>query len=205
MSFEFPNHFLKLTAVENLTYFSRVYQSARYTPHELLALVGLDPDGELLVSQFSKGMKNRLSVARALLHDPRILFLDEPTSGLDPLNARGVKDLILAQKAQGKTIFLTTHDMTIADELCDRVALIVDGQIRQVGAPRDLKLQHGRASVRVGYVNEGGQAQREFALAGLAHNADFLALLSNETVQTLHSQEASLEDVFIEVTGRRLQ
>lgn len=187
MSFEFPNHFLKLTAVENLTYFSRVYQSARYTPHELLALVGLDPDGELLVSQFSKGMKNRLSVARALLHDPRILFLDEPTSGLDPLNARGVKDLILAQKAQGKTIFLTTHDMTIADELCD------------------LKLQHGRASVRVGYVNGGGQAQREFALAGLAHNADFLALLSNETVQTLHSQEASLEDVFIEVTGRRLQ
>lgn len=205
VSFEFPNHFLKLTAVENLTYFSRLYQTTRYTPRELLALVGLEPDGDLLVSQFSKGMKNRLSVARALLHNPRILFLDEPTSGLDPLNARGIKDLILAQKSQGKTIFLTTHDMTIADELCDRVALIVDGHIRQVGAPRDLKLQHGRASVRVGYVNGGGQAQREFALAGLAENEDFLKLLRSENVQTLHSQEASLEDVFIEVTGRRLQ
>ncbi|KPL76588.1 ATP-binding protein [Ornatilinea apprima] len=205
VSFEFPNHFLKLTAVENLTYFSRLYQTVRYTPRELLALVGLEPDGELLVSQYSKGMKNRLSVARALLHNPRILFLDEPTSGLDPLNARGIKDLILAQKSQGKTIFLTTHDMTIADELCDRVALIVDGRIRMVGAPRDLKLQHGRASVRVGYVNGGGQAQREFELAGLAENEDFLKLLRSENVQTLHSQEASLEDVFIEVTGRRLQ
>ena len=74
------------------------------------------------VSQYSKGMKNRLSVARALLHSPELLFMDEPTAGLDPLNARRIKDLIREQKAAGKTVFLTTHDMSVADELCDRVA-----------------------------------------------------------------------------------
>jgi len=205
VSFELPNHFLKLSALENLTYFSRLYQGRTHDPRQLLAWVGLQEDGDLLVSQYSKGMKNRLSVARALLHDPQLLFLDEPTSGLDPVNARGMKDLILAQRAAGKTVFLTTHDMAIADELCDRVALIVDGEIRQIGSPREMKLRYGRSSVRVNYANGNGLEQQEFSLQGLADNREFLSVLRSGTVQTIHSQEASLEDVFIEVTGRRLQ
>src|SRR5262245_10163546 len=112
-------------------------------------------------------MKNRLSLARALLHRPQLLFLDEPTAGLDPVNARRIKELIKGQKQAGKTIFLTTHDMTVADELCDRVAFIVDGQIKVIDCPRELKLRYGQARVRVEYQGIGDSKIREFPLAGL--------------------------------------
>lgn len=205
VSFEFPNHFLKLTALENLTYFSQLYSGETRSPQALLELVGLADDGHMPVSQYSKGMKNRLSVARALLHNPELLFLDEPTAGLDPVNARRIRELIKAQKQAGKTIFLTTHDMTVADELCDWVAFIVDGQIRLIDRPRELKLRYGQARVRVEYHGLNGIASREFPLAGLGDNHGFLGLLRDHQVQTLHTLEATLEEVFIQVTGRELR
>jgi fluoroquinolone transport system ATP-binding protein len=205
VSFELPNHFLKLTAVENLTYFGSLYGKSTRSPQELLELVGLGEDGGLLVSQFSKGMKNRLTVARALLHDPELLFLDEPTAGLDPMNARRIKQLIKTQQEAGKTVFLTTHDMTIAEALCDRVAFIVDGEIKLIDTPRQLKLQHGKPTVRVEYLANGSgrSAAQEFALADLGQNG-FVNLVQQHPVQTIHSQEASLDDIFIQVTGRSL-
>ncbi|NHZ71923.1 MAG: ATP-binding cassette domain-containing protein [Aquificales bacterium] len=205
VSFELPNHFLKLTAVENLTYFSSLYRQPTQSPQALLEMVGLGADGDQLVSQYSKGMKNRLTVARALLHNPELLFLDEPTAGLDPMNARRLKDLIKAQQEAGKTIFLTTHDMTVAEALCDRVAFIVDGEIQLIDAPKRLKLQHGKPTVRVEYLANGNgrAAEQEFALADLGQN-DFLNLVQQHPVQTIHSQEATLEDIFIQVTGRSL-
>ncbi|HEV2668736.1 MAG TPA: ABC transporter ATP-binding protein, partial [Blastocatellia bacterium] len=118
VSFEAPNHYLKLTALENLRYFAALYGDATQEPRGLIERVGLGADGDKPVSQFSKGMKNRLNVARALLHDPELLFLDEPTTGLDPVNARLIKELIEEQRSAGKTVFLTTHNMTVADELC---------------------------------------------------------------------------------------
>jgi fluoroquinolone transport system ATP-binding protein len=204
VSFEFPNHFLKLTAHENLAYFGSLYRRMRWSPQALLEMVGLEGDGGTPVGQFSKGMKNRLTVARALLHDPELLFLDEPTSGLDPGNARRVRDLIREQKRAGKTIFLTTHDMAAADELCDRVALIVDGRLALIDAPRALKLRYGRAIVRVELDSEAGTEQREYPLEGLGDNSGFLEVLRTRQVQTLHTQEATLEDVFLRVTGRSL-
>ncbi len=140
ISFEFPNHFQKLTAFENLLYFSRLYQRKTTDPMVLLEQVGLFDDARQPVEQYSKGMKNRLTFARALIHDPRILFLDEPTSGLDPLNAHMIKEMIRAQQQAGKTIFLTTHNMNVAEELCDRVALIVEGEIIVMDTPRQLKI-----------------------------------------------------------------
>ncbi len=134
VSFEFPNHYLKLTALENLRYFAALYGNATKEPRRLLERVGLGEDGDKPVAQFSKGMKNRLNVARALLHDPELLFLDEPTTGLDPVNARLIKELIEEQRSAGKTVFLTTHNMTVADELCDRVGFIVDGEVRLIDA-----------------------------------------------------------------------
>jgi fluoroquinolone transport system ATP-binding protein len=205
VSFEFPTHFLKLSAIENLTYFGRLYHADAQPPHVVLGWVGLENDGTMPVSQYSKGMKNRLSVARALLHNPELLFLDEPTAGLDPLNARRIKELIKSQKDAGKTVFLTTHDMAIADELCDRVALIVDGRIQVIDPPRDLKLRYGQARVRVAYRLADHVEQCEFPLSGLGDNPEFLNLLRTRDVQTIHSLEASLEDVFIRITGRRLQ
>ncbi len=204
VSFEFPNHYLKLTARENLTYFRSLYGGNTHEPEQLLEMVGLKNDGEMQVSQYSKGMKNRLSIARSLLNDPELVFMDEPTSGLDPVSARNIKRLILEQKENGKTIFLTTHDMVVADELCDRVAFIVDGEIALIDAPRTLKLDHGQSSVRVEYVNDRTVVVREFPLEGLAANDDFQKILQENKIQTLHSQEATLEQVFIRVTGRGL-
>ncbi|HEX6386018.1 MAG TPA: ABC transporter ATP-binding protein [Anaerolineae bacterium] len=204
VSFEVPNHYLKLTAVENLTYFGSLYGGRVQSPQALLEMVGLGRDGDMLVSQYSKGMKNRLTLARALLHDPELLFLDEPTAGLDPVNARRVKELVQAQQQAGKTIFLTTHDMAVADSLCDRVAFIVDGQIPLIDAPRQLKLRFGRPTVGVEYSANGRSARQEFPLAGLGDNSDFLQLLRSQQVQTIHTQEATLEDIFIQVTGRSL-
>ena len=167
-------------------------------------MVGLENDGDMPVAQFSKGMKNRLSVARALLHSPKLLFLDEPTAGLDPVNARRIKNIIRQQQAAGKTIFLTTHDMNVATDLCDRVAFIVDGEIKLIDSPEKLRLQYGKPQVRVSFQQNGHVAQKVFNLAGLAENGRFQQLLRQESIQTMHTQEATLEDIFIEVTGREL-
>ncbi len=205
VSFEFPNHYLKLTGIENLTYFSSLYRDKTESPQDLLDLVGLNDDGGMLVSQYSKGMKNRLSVARSLLNNPELIFMDEPTAGLDPLNARRIKELIKTQKQAGKTVFLTTHDMTVADALCDRIAFIVDGKIELIDTPRELKLRYGERRVRLEYGTDNGTERREFPLEGLGNNTDFLNLLRRNDVQTIHTLEATLEDIFIQVTGQRLK
>lgn len=205
VSFELPNHYLKLTAVENLTYLGSLYAGPVKHPAELLEMVGLGSDGDLLVSQYSKGMKNRLSVARSLMHDPDLLFMDEPTAGLDPVNARRIKELIRAQKDAGKTVFLTTHDMAVANELCDRVAFIINGEIKLIDSPRNLRLQHGEAKVRVEFQLNGHLEREDFALEQLGGNGRFRQLLNSNSIQTMHTQEATLEDIFIEVTGHSLQ
>lgn len=204
VGFELPNHFLRLTARENLAYFAALYRTPTRDPLELLDQVGLVGDAATPVGQFSKGMRARLNLARALLHSPPLLFLDEPTSGLDPVNARRVKELIREQQRAGRTIFLTTHNMAIADELCDRVAFLVDGAIAALDAPRTLKLRYGAPTVRVEYQNGAGLNSRDFALDGLGDSAEFLALLRGCDVQTIHTQEATLEQIFIQVTGREL-
>lgn len=204
VGFELPNHFGKLTALENLHFFGAFYQRPLQDPMQLLKLVGLQEDANKLVRDYSKGMKMRLNFVRALRHNPDILFFDEPTSGLDPTNARILKDMILEQKAQGKTIFITTHNMQDAEELCDRVAFIVEGEIRLIDAPKALKLKHGQRRVKVEYLN--GQTQTQvFPLDGLGNNLEFLRILQEENLETIHSEEASLEDIFIEVTGTKLR
>jgi fluoroquinolone transport system ATP-binding protein len=204
VSFETPNHFLKLTGLENLHYFGALYRRATRTPSALLAAVGLESDGDRLVGQYSKGMKCRLSIARCLLNNPDLLFLDEPTGGLDPTSAQRVKDLVRAEREGGATVFLTPHDMAAADELCDRVAFIVDGRIVCIDSPRALKLQHGERTVRVGYLANGRPTHADYPLDGLADDAAFHQVLREREVQTLHTREATLADVFIRVTGRAL-
>ncbi|MEM7334967.1 MAG: ABC transporter ATP-binding protein [Chloroflexota bacterium] len=204
VSFELPNHYLKLTAVENLSYFSALYSGNTLSTGELLKMVDLEADANTLVSQFSKGMKNRLSVARSLLHQPELIFMDEPTAGLDPVNARRIKNIIRTQKENGRTVFLTTHDMNVANELCDRVAFIIDGEIKLIDSPRTLRLRHSEPKVRVEFQMNGHLEQEEFLLEKIGENGRFLQLLNANGVQTIHTQEATLEDIFIEVTGRGL-
>jgi fluoroquinolone transport system ATP-binding protein len=204
VSFEAPNHFGKLTGFENLRYFASLYGGATRAPEALLDALALGEDRDKPVAQYSKGMKCRLSIARSLIANPELLFLDEPTGGLDPVNARRVKDVVRAERDAGCTVFLTTHDMIAADELCDRVAFIVDGRIAGIESPRALKLEHGERSVRVEYADDGGTAHADFPLDGLGDNAAFVQLLREGEIQTLHTREATLAEVFIRVTGRSL-
>jgi fluoroquinolone transport system ATP-binding protein len=205
VSFELPNHYQKLTGLENLRFFASLYDGPTLDPAELLTAVGLGGHAGTRVANYSKGMQMRLTFARSLLNDPDLLFLDEPTSGLDPVSARNVKDLILDLKARGRTIFLTTHDMATADELCDRVAFVVEGAIVALDTPAELRIARGRRVVRVEYRSpEGYLDQVEFAMDGLADDPAFHEVLRAHHVETIHSREASLDDVFVDVTGRQL-
>lgn len=203
VGFELPNHYLKLTARENLQFFATFYKKIKNTPEELLNLVNLQDDADKKVAEFSKGMKMRLNFVRALMHDPEIIFLDEPTSGLDPANARKIKDIILKLKAAGKTIFITTHNMHDAEELCDQVAFINKGEIALVDSPHALKLQYGNRSLKVHYVKETTQ-EAIFSLDQLKYNEKFWQLINQYKINSMHSAEASLEEIFIKVTGSRL-
>jgi fluoroquinolone transport system ATP-binding protein len=198
---ELPNHYLKITALENLKFFAGFYAQTR-DPLDLLDLVGLKKDAHKKVTDFSKGMKMRLNFVRSFMHDPNLLFLDEPTSGLDPVNSRLVKDIILDLKSAGKTVFLTTHQMYDADELCDRVAFIVDGKIMAMDQPQNLKLQYSKKVVNV--LVSGQEKPCQFPLDGLGENQEFLDLIRQNQIETIHSKEASLDEIFIDVTGKEL-
>lgn len=206
ISFEMPNHYLKLTALENLNHFGSLYSGEILDPLEVLEWVGLREEANKKVDAYSKGMKIRLNLARSILHKPKILFLDEPTNGLDPVNARNIKDLILELRSRGTTVFVTTHDMTVADELSDRVAFITGGRINVIDVPSKLKKQYGKRTVRVEYINGGQETlQQEFPLDGLIDNHDFVILMkSAHRVETIHTQETTLEKIFIKVTGQEL-
>lgn len=204
VAFDFPNLYLKLTASENLQLISSYYQKKPQSIDGLLERVGLLPDKDKKVEGFSKGMKMRLNFIRSLLHDPELLFFDEPTSGLDPLNAKIIKDMILEMKAQGKTIFLTTHNMTVAEQLCDRVAFIVEGQIPVLDSPKELKIKHGNNSIKMEYYEGNSTRIEEFPIKGLKENQRPCDILKTKDIKTVHTQEATLEDIFIKLTGREL-
>jgi fluoroquinolone transport system ATP-binding protein len=204
ISFEFPNIYTKLTALENLEFFASMYRDKTADPKDLLQMVGLDDVINKRTEEFSKGMRMRLNFARAFLNYPELIFLDEPTSGQDPNNARKIKDIILQKKRDGKTVFLTTHNMNVAEELCDRVAFIIDGTIPLIDSPRNLMIQNGNRLVRVEYRDNSDLKSRDFPLDNIGGNKEFLSLIKTHTIETIHSLEATLEDIFIKTTGQAL-
>ncbi|MFY9222542.1 MAG: ABC transporter ATP-binding protein [Blastocatellia bacterium] len=203
VGFELPNHYLKLTAKENLQLFASFYSPKNLQNFDVLfEIFGLTDSINKKVEEFSKGMKMRLNFIRAIMHNPDILFFDEPTTGLDPINAQKIKRYIIKLKNEGKTIFVTTHDMTTADELCDRVSFIVGGEIRLTEKPSVLKNNHGKHIVKVELQN--GQIA-DFPLKNLGNNPTFLDFISQKEILRINTQEASLEEVFIKITGTKLQ
>lgn len=205
VDFEFPSLYAKFTALENLRFFSSLYKKEIIEPLELLRMVGLENDAKKRVSDYSKGMKSRLNFVKALAHKPSILFLDEPTSGLDPSNARVMKDIILDQKAQGKTIILTTHNMHDAAELCDRVAFIVDGEIKALDSPHNLVMKKGGNMVKYSFLEGEEEIQRITKLNEISSDLILNRVIKENKLLSIHSSEPTLEDIFIEVTGRCLQ
>jgi fluoroquinolone transport system ATP-binding protein len=198
VGFELPAYFPKLTARENLAAFGALYRRPACRPDQALAAVGLLNAADQRAATFSKGMKMRLNLARAILHRPDVLFLDEPTSGLDPANAADVRAVILAQADAGRTVFLTTHDMPAVEELCTRVAFMRSGAIVAIDTPRNLRLAYGRRSVVVEFTVDGALRRAEFPSAD---DPELLSLLATGRVETVHTREALLADVFIAVTA----
>ncbi len=200
VSFEMPIHFSKMTAMENIDFFLQLYKRNNDV-ESLMKRVGLWEHKDKMVGEYSKGMKIRLNVVRALLNSPKMLFLDEPTNGLDPTNAMILKDMIREFKQQGGTVFLTSHIMSDVEQLCDRVAFVVDGEIKEIDSPRNLKLKYGKRSMALEYKTPEGTVKREFPMDGIGQNDEFLSLLKTKEIETLHSGETTLEDIFIHVTG----
>jgi fluoroquinolone transport system ATP-binding protein len=209
VAFEFPYLYDRFTARENLAFFGAFYEGLtgadRPDPLVLMERLGLLSAYDTRVAAYSKGMRMRLNLVRALVHGPELLFLDEPTSGLDPATANIVMDLIIEERAKGRAVFLTTHQMNVAERLCDRVAFIVDGRLALTDAPRALMLSHGQRRIELEWRDGQALRREDFAMDGLAQNQRFQEILASEQVETMHSREASLEDVFIKATGRVLE
>ena len=203
--FEETNLYEGMSARENLKLFARLFNVKNFEPNQLLNRVGLKGRENEKVQNYSKGMKQRLMVARTILHRPEILFLDEPTDGLDPSSAESIRDVILEERDRGATVFLTTHNMAEADKLSDRVAFLNRGQIVALDTPHKLKQRYGKRTLKVGVSNsEGNLEYREVPLDTSETPEQIKNLFANNKVSTVHSEEATLEDIFIDITGRGL-
>lgn len=199
--FELPTLYMRLTAVENLALFAALYDRPTRDPIDVLKMVDLQDAANQRVETFSKGMKMRLNLCRSLLHDPDLLFFDEPTSGQDPTRARITRTLIKQLKAEGKTIFLTTHNMAEADEVCDEVAFLSHGSIPVHGAPETLKRRYGQRVLEVVSGDGSKNIRTDFPMENIGENAAFAKLLSTGNIVSMHTLEASLDDVFIKATS----
>ena len=186
----------KMSLYNNLKAYAMIFGVDMKKVDELLQKVGLYDSRNKVAEKLSTGMKQRMLLVRALINQPKLLFLDEPTSGLDPSTSRTIHDLLLELKAQGTTIFLTTHDMQEAKLLCDRLALLHKGKLVEVGSPHEIIQKYNTdKKVRLEYVD---LTTKTVAFEELQGGMD----LSN--VISIHSCEPTLEDVFITLTGGTL-
>ena len=191
----------KMTVWQNLAVFARIWKVPRERVEQVLDQVGLAEHKNKPAGKLSKGQTQRLVLARAVLHKPRVLFLDEPTSGLDPPTAVAIHRMLLELKEQGMAIFLTTHNMEEATKLCDRVALLHDGEIVEFGSPQEICLKYNR-NKKYHVLLAGG---RELELAQNPENiVKITRWMEGDEIMRIHSCEPTLETVFLEVTGKDL-
>lgn len=205
VAFELPNLYERLTGEANLSLVAGLYKSPCQPAQVLFERVGLDRALDKRVSTYSKGMKQRLVFLRAIQHQPKMLFLDEPTGGNDPATTELMIDVIRQERNRGATVLLTTHDMHVADALCDRIAFINDGQIVACDTPRNLKLAHGQSGIAVEYAEQGQLHQVVIDGSTPQGRSELDRLLATGQVQTVHSREATLGEIFIKLTGRELR
>ena len=198
---EHQNLYERMSARENLTFAARLYGTNTNRIDEALDQVGLLDRADDNVQQYSNGMKQRLLIARSLLHHPQIIFLDEPTRGLDPIVGRDIRRLVQDLSREGITVFLTTHYMEEADQLCNRIAFISAGKIVALDTPDNLKMAHGQKSLQV-RLKDGQRLM--IPLDDQDSGEKIKQLVTSGQIRTLHSAEATLEEVFIQITGRKL-
>jgi ABC-2 type transport system ATP-binding protein len=205
VSFEKTNLYEQMTAEENLKFYSRLYRVRAFDPGPLLERVGLGGKGRDRVQSYSKGMKQRLMIARTLINTPDILFLDEPTDGLDPVSADTIRRIIIEERDRGAAVFLTTHDMQEADKLSNRVAFINQGKIVAADTPLNLKRSYGERALNIEMVDGEGTLRKEKLNLDSDRSGDEAKrMIDTGNVVSVHSAEATLEDIFIQITGRGL-
>ena len=202
--FEEKNLYLSMTGSENLNFFAKLFGINGFQPEPLMERVGLSTRLDDRVSEYSKGMRQRLMVARSLVNTPDVLLLDEPTAALDPVSAIGVRDIIREEAARGAAVLLTTHDMHEADSLSDRVAFINQGTILTIDTPENLKLRHGTRSVRIRSRHGDEVDEKVIPLDGDGAADRIRDAVSTEGLMTIHTEEATLEDIFVAYAGRGL-
>ena len=191
----------RLTVYENLEVFSNIYKTPKDKINSILKKVELLDSKNKVVSKLSKGMKERLLIARALINKPKLLFLDEPTSGLDPATSLKIHNLLFELKNNGTTIFLTTHNMEEATKMCDTVALLHLGKIVEFGSPKEICMRHNEDN-DIKIINK---QNKEIILKNTKANASKIAkMFEQEDILSIHSSEPTLETVFIKLTGKEL-
>lgn len=190
----------RLSIYENLKLYCQLYDLPLSKIDESLAFVNLKEESKKKVSTLSKGMTQRVILARAILHEPELLFLDEPTSALDPVNTLHIYDGLRALNKKGTTIFLTTHDMQEADTLCDRVAFLNKGKIQLLDKPSELKKKYADATLTVELANNEKVVLRKDEEGA----EEMFQLMKGNQVVTVHSNEPTLGDIFVKVTGGEL-
>lgn len=198
---ENQNLYERMSGRENLTFAARLYGADPRRIDHVLDQVSLLDRAKDKVEHYSNGMKQRLLIARALLHSPRVIFLDEPTRGLDPVVGREIRRLVTDLATEGVTIFLTTHYMEEANELCQRVAFLSEGRIVALDTPDNLKVAHGQRTLKA--TLDDGQTLT-IRLDDEDAGKQLEQLVSTGQIRTLHSTEATLEQVFIQIAGREL-
>lgn len=196
MVFDVPGLFERLSCEQNLSIFADIYGIDKKRISHVLEKVNLAASAKTKVSRLSKGMRQRLIIARAILHSPKLLFLDEPTSGLDPLNTSDIHKLILSLKESGTTIFLTTHKMDEAMSLCDRVALLSEGVLIENDAPDEICRKYNLENSLHILLKNGERV----ILPNTADSKETISeYMKNEQIVSIHSSEPNLEDVFLSV------
>lgn len=202
--FEEKNHYNNMSARENLAFFAKLFDIRDLDIDQLLRRVDLIDRADDRVSTFSKGMRQRLMIARTIANGPQVMFFDEPTDGLDPVSAQAIRRIIKEEAALGAAVLLTTHDMMEADTMSDRVSFINEGRVLVTDTPENLKLAHGKRNVKVRTRN--GSEVDEVVIAMDEEDAgDRLRRLISRDVMTIHTEEATLEDIFIQIAGRGLE
>ena len=191
----------RLSCLDNLRLHARIHAVPFSRIEEALQKVGLAESGNKKVKALSKGMKQRLALARAILHEPELIFMDEPTSGLDPSTALEIHDLMKELQSKGTTIFLTTHNMDEAYRMCDRIALLSEGEIVELGNPAEICRQHCSSSILNIVTTDGEQMEIDNSPA----HAEAVAQLMREgRLKAIHSSEPDLGTVFLKLTGKEL-
>jgi ABC-2 type transport system ATP-binding protein len=203
--FEEKSLYEDMSAAANLRFFASLFGIKDLDTTGLLERVGLPEDRKDKVANYSKGMKQRLMVARALVNQPKVLFLDEPTDGLDPVSSEAIRMVIMEEKAKGVTVFLTTHDMMEADKLSDHVAFINEGQIAAFDTPENLKHQYGKRVLKIRFHKDSELVEKEFPLDDSEVGRNVQEILADYDVLDMHTEEATLEDIFIQLTGKKLK